>query len=65
MNDSTTPLWLQVPEPSDLVKAFGSADEAAKELLGLDEIVSDATVRRAFKRGSERELDEWLSRHAC
>ena len=147
MNDSTTPLWLQVPEPSDLVKAFGSAvdvpafggrlevnwapgarvtsagglvyfatflkatglfdrlcadfpveyasnnasskrdivgtavlaillgktryvhieairhDEAAKELLGLDEIVSDATVRRAFKRGSERELDEWLSRH--
>ena len=25
MNDSTTPLWLQVPEPSDLVKAFGSA----------------------------------------
>ena len=36
-------------------------DEAAKELLGLDEIVSDATVRRAFKRGSERELDEWLS----
>ena len=36
MNDSTTPLWLQVPEPSDLVKAF--------------------------RRGSERELDEWLSR---
>ena len=147
MNDSTTPLWLQAPEPSDLVKAFGSAvdvpafggrlevnwapgarvtsagglvyfatflkatglfdrlcadfpveyasnnasskrdivgtavlaillgktryvhieairhDEAAKELLGLDEIVSDATVRRAFRRGSERELDEWLSRH--
>ena len=25
MNDSTTPLWLQAPEPSDLVKAFGSA----------------------------------------
>ena len=147
MNGSTTPLRLQVPEPSDLVKAFGSAvdvpafggrlevswvpgarvtsvgglvyfatflkatglfdrlcadfpveyasnnasskrdivgtavlaillgktryvhieairhDEAAKELLGLDEIVSDATVRRAFRRGSERELDEWLSRH--
>ena len=139
MNDSTIPLWLQVPELSDLVKAFGSAvdvpafggrlevnwapgarvtsvgglayfatflkttglfdrlcadfpveyasnnasskrdivgtavlaillgktryvhieairhDEAAKELLGLDEIVSDATVRRAFKRGSERD----------
>ena len=147
MNDSTIPLWLQVPELSDLVKAFGSAvdvpafggrlevnwapgarvtsvgglayfatflkttglfdrlcadfpveyasnnasskrdivgtavlaillgktrhvhieairhDEAAKELLGLGEIVSDATVRRAFKRGSERDLDEWLSRH--
>ena len=147
MNDSTIPLWLQVPEPSNLVKAFGSAvdvpafggrlevnwapgarvtsvgglayfatflkttglfdrlcadfpveyasnnasskrdivgtavlaillgktryvhieairhDEAAKELLGLGEIVSDATVRRAFKRGSERDLDEWLSRH--
>ena len=147
MNDSTTPLWLQVPEPSDLVKAFGSAvdipafggrlevnwapgarvtsvgglayfatflkatglferlcadfpveytsnnasskrdivgtavlaillgktryvhieairhDEAAKELLGLDEIVSDATVRRAFRNGDEQALDEWLSRH--
>ena len=25
MDDSTTPLWLQVPEPSDLVKAFWSA----------------------------------------
>ena len=23
MNGSTTPLWLQVPEPSDLVKEFG------------------------------------------
>jgi hypothetical protein len=38
-------------------------DEAARELLGLDEVVSDATVRRASRRGSERELDEWLSRH--
>ena len=147
MNDSKTPLWLQVPEPSDLVKQFGSEvdvpafggrlevnwspgsrvtpagglvyfatflkatglfdrlcedfpveyasnnasskrdiigtavlaillgktryvhieairhDGAARELLGLGEIVSDATVRRAFRNGSERELDEWLSRH--
>ena len=145
MNDSTTPLWMQVPEASELVRRFGSAvdipafggrlevnwapgarvtsvgglvyfatflkatglfdrlcadfpveyasnnasskrdivgtavlavllgktryvhieairhDEAAKELLGLDEVVSDATVRRAFRRGSERELDEWPS----
>ena len=38
-------------------------DEAARELLGLDEIVSDATVRRAFKSSSEKALDEWLSRH--
>jgi hypothetical protein len=38
-------------------------DEAARELLGLDEIVSDTTVRRAFKNCSEKALDEWLSRH--
>ena len=25
MNDTTTPLWLQVPEPSELVRRFGSA----------------------------------------
>jgi len=147
MNDSTTPLWMQVPETSELVRRFGSAvdipafggrlevnwvpgaritsvgglahfamflrqtglfdrlcgdfpvlhrsnnscsnrdilgtavlaillgktryvhiealrhDEAARELLGLGEVVSDATVRRAFKEAGEEELDAWLSRH--
>ena len=148
MSDSNTPpLWLQVPEPQDLVKRYGTAvdvpafggrlevdwspgervtsvgglvyfatflketglfdrlcedfpisytsnnssskrdivgtavlaillgktryvhieairhDEAARELLGLGEIVSDATVRRAFRRANERKLDAWLSRH--
>lgn len=29
-------------------------DEAARELLGLGEIVSDATVRRAFSRANEK-----------
>ena len=38
-------------------------DEAARELLGLGEIVSDATVRRAFSRANEKKLDAWLSRH--
>ena len=38
-------------------------DEAARELLGLGEIVSDATVRRAFRRANEKKLDAWLSRH--
>ena len=148
MSDSTTPpLWLQVPEPQNLVKLYGTAvdvpvfggrlevdwspgervtsvgglvyfamflketglfdrlcedfpinyksnnssskrdivgtavlaillgktryvhieairhDEAARELLGLGEIVSDATVRRAFRRANEKKLDAWLSRH--
>ncbi|MDO5318048.1 MAG: transposase [bacterium] len=34
-------------------------DEAARELFGLGEIVSDATVRRA----NEKKLDAWLLRH--
>jgi len=38
-------------------------DEAAKELLDLDEIVSEDTVRRAFRRGDEKKLDSWLSKH--
>lgn len=38
-------------------------DEAAKELLGLDEIVSEDTVRRAFRRGDERKLDSRLLKH--
>ena len=38
-------------------------DEAARELLGLGEIVSDATVRRAFRRANWKKLDAWLSRH--
>ena len=147
MNDTTAPLWLQVPEPSELVRRFGGAvdipafggrlevnwapgakvtsagglahfamflkasglfdrlcgdfpvhhrsnnscsnrdilgtavlaillgktryvhiealrhDEAARELLGLGEVVSDATVRRAFREADEKDLDEWLSKH--
>jgi len=147
MNDSTTPLWMQVPETAELVKRFGGAvdipafggrlevnwapgarvtpagglahfamflrqtglfdrlcgdfpvrhrsnnscsnrdilgtavlaillgktryvhiealrhDEAARELLGLGEVVSDATVRRAFGEAGEEEIDAWLSRH--
>lgn len=38
-------------------------DEAAKELLGLDEIVSEDTVRRVFRRGDEKKLDSWLLKH--
>ena len=38
-------------------------DEAARELLGLGEVVSDATVRRALKEAKGKELDKWLSRH--
>jgi len=38
-------------------------DSAAKELLALDEIVSEDTVRRAFRNADERELDDWLLKH--
>jgi len=38
-------------------------DNAAKALLALDEIVSEDTVRRAFRNADEKELDAWLSKH--
>jgi len=38
-------------------------DNAARELLALDEIVSEDTVRRAFRNADEQKLDDWLSKH--
>lgn len=38
-------------------------DTAAKELLGLDRIVSEDTIRRVFRKTDETKLDEWLLRH--
>ena len=38
-------------------------DEAARQLLALDEIVSEDTVRRALRNADEKKLDAWLSKH--
>ena len=38
-------------------------DTAARELLALDEIVSEDTVRRAFRDADEEKLEAWLSKH--
>ncbi len=38
-------------------------DEAARQLLALGEIVSEDTVRRAFRNADEGRLDAWLSKH--
>ena len=38
-------------------------DTAARELLALDEIVSEDTVRRAFRDANEEAIEAWLSKH--
>lgn len=37
-------------------------DPVSSELLGLTKIVSEDSVRRAFKRGTEQEWDDWLTK---
>ena len=38
-------------------------DTAAMELLGLERIVSEDTVRRSLRKADDKALDDWLSRH--
>ncbi len=37
-------------------------DQVSPELLGFKKMVSEDSVRRAFKRGTDKQWDEWLTR---